>query len=312
MGVYFNLSTKNSFFKKNITLDKLFKFEIVPDQEIEKVHLVDIERALKEKSQKLYKLLPSFVINYLKKLIHQDDINEIISLHHDKKGLEFINAGLNHMDVRTQSKGLNNIPSKGGVTIVSNHPLGGLDGVAIIKEVGEIRSDLHIMVNDILMQIKNFEPIFIPVNKHGKNQRMNLNYIDSLYSSEKCIIVFPAGLVSRKQKKTIQDLDWKKSFVSQCIKHKRNVIPVFTKGLNSNKFYNIAYWRKKIGLKANIEMLLLADEMFKQKGNTINFVFGNIIPWETFNDSFSHIEWAQKVKNHVYDLKSDADVAFLK
>jgi putative hemolysin len=281
------------------------------DPNYEHLHLVDIEKALKEKNPKLYNLLPRFGINYLKKIVHQAEINEILIKHKDKSGLEFINHGLDEMAVKTQSIGLQNIPQTGGVIIVSNHPLGGLDGVAIIQEVGKVRSDIHIMVNDILMQIKNFNPIFIPINKHGKNSRENLSFIDSLYSSDKCIIIFPAGLVSRRQEnKIIKDLEWKKSFVSQCIKHKKNIIPAYAEGLNSKKFYNIAFWRKKLGIKANIEMLFLADEMFKQKGNTINFIFGNTIEWEAFNKSATPLQWAQQVKDHVYALKAQSDKKF--
>jgi putative hemolysin len=273
--------------------------------------LVDIENTLKEKSPNLHNLLPRFAINYLKKLIHQEEINQILSKLDEKNGFEFIDLGLEEMNVKTKSSGLENIPNTGGVIIVSNHPLGGLDGVAIIKEVGRIRKDVHILVNDILMQIKNFQPIFIPINKHGKNSRDNLSYIDSLYASDKCIIIFPAGLVSRRQENNIiKDLEWKKSFISQSIKHKKNIIPVFTEGLNSKKFYTIAYWRKRMGIKANIEMLFLADEMFNQKGNTISFIFGKQISWEIFNNSISKLMWAQKVKAHVYDLKSQNNKDF--
>ena len=209
------------------------------------------------------------------------------------------------MGVKTTSTGLENIPTQETVIIVSNHPLGGLDGVAILQEIGKVRKDIRIMVNDILMQIKNFEPLFVPVNKHGSNSRENLTFTESLYASDKCIILFPAGLVSRKQGKEIKDLEWKKSFITQSIKHKKNIIPVFTEGQNSKKFYRIAYWRKKLGIKINIEMLYLADEMFKQKGKTIHFNIGEAISWKTFNQSNSQKEWAQKVKNHVYALKSN-------
>ena len=281
------------------------------DPNYDNLHLVDIEKALKEKNPKLYNLLPQFGINYLKNIVHQTEINEILIKHRDKSGLEFINHGLQEMEVTTHSTGLDNIPEKGGVVIVSNHPLGGLDGVAIIQEVGKVREDIHIMVNDILMQIKNFHPIFVPINKHGSNSRENLSYIESLYASDKCIILFPAGLVSRRQEnKIIRDLEWKKSFVSQCVKHKKNIIPAYAEGLNSNKFYNVAYWRKKLGIKANLEMLFLADEMFKQKGNTINFIFGKAIGWESFNKSATPLQWAQQVKNHVYDLKDQGNKEF--
>ena len=271
----------------------------------EKSKTVDVEKALKDKSPKLYSFIPSFLIEYLKKIIHQKEINDILEKFKNEKGLQFIQSGLDEMGVKTTSTGLENIPNQETVIIVSNHPLGGLDGVAILKEIGKKRKDIRIMVNDILMQIKNFEPMFVPVNKHGSNSRENLTFIESLYASNKCVILFPAGLVSRKQGKEIKDLEWKKSFISQSIKHKKNIIPVFTEGKNSKKFYRIAYWRKKLGIKINIEMLFLADEMFKQKGNTIQFKIGKAISWKIFNQSNSHKEWAQKVKNHVYALKDN-------
>jgi putative hemolysin len=270
----------------------------------DKSNLIDIEKAFNVKNPSLYKIIPAFIFKKLKKLIHQDELNEIINTYSDKTGLDFSKKGLDHMGVKTKSIGEHNIPKSGGIIIVANHPLGGLDGVAIINEVGKVRSDVHILVNDILLQIKNFKPIFVPINKHGKNSRTNLSYIDNLYASNKCIILFPAGMVSRRQQhKKIEDLEWKKSFITKSIKHKRDVIPAYVNGENSKRFYNIAYWRKKIGIKANIEMLFLADEMFKQKGNTIIFKFGTPIPWHTFNKKIDNLKWAQKVKKFVYTLK---------
>jgi len=238
----------------------------------DKSNLIDIEKAFNVKNPSLYKIIPAFIFKKLKKLIHQDELNEIINTYSDKTGLDFSKKGLDHMGVKTKSVGEQNIPKSGGIIIVANHPLGGLDGVAIINEVGKVRNDVHILVNDILLQIKNFKPIFIPINKHGKNSRTNLSFIDTLYASNKCIILFPAGMVSRRQKnKKIEDLEWKKSFISKSIKHKRDVF--------------------------------LADEMFKQKGNTIIFKFGKPIPWSTFNKKIDNLKWAQKVKKFVYSLK---------
>ena len=293
------------------TLDSLNTILKVLTENEKIVDLIDVEKAFKEKSPRLYRILPRFFINYLKKLVHQNDLNHILRLHHDKTGLNFIKHSLAEMKIKTNSQGLENIPEKGGVIVVSNHPLGGIDGAAIINEVGKARQDLHILVNDLIMQIKHFKPILIPVNKHGKTSRTNLSFIDTLYASEKCIMLFPAGLVSRRQKnKIIEDLEWQKSFIAKSIKHQTNIIPVFIDGHNSKKFYNLAYWRKKLGIKANIEMLFLADEMFKQKGNTINFTFGKSISWKLFNKEHTNLEWAQKVKKHVYALKSNKHKSF--
>ena len=154
------------------------------------VNLIDIEKAFIDKNPTLYKFLPKFILNRLKRLIHQDEINEIILANSGKKGIEFSTDSLNQMGVKTCSLGSENIPKKGGVIVAANHPLGGLDGVAIIKEVGKIRQDIHVLVNDILLQIKNFEPIFVPINKIGKNPRLYLKHVDDLYASNKCIILF--------------------------------------------------------------------------------------------------------------------------
>jgi len=271
---------------------------------------IDVDKAFKEKSPRLYKFIPRFIINFIKRLIHQDDLNKVIISAGNKTGFEFISHSLNKMQIKTTSVGLDNIPAKGGVIIVANHPLGGIDGVAFINEIGKRRKDCHILVNDILMQIKQFNPIFVPVNKHGRNSKVNIAYIDSLYALDKCIVIFPAGLVSRKQGKEIIDLEWKKSFISKAIQYKRNIIPVYISGKNSKRFYNIAYLRKIFRIKVNIEMLFLADEMVKQKGNTIKFTFGKNIYWESLDKTYSKLQWAQKIKNYIYELKNNKDLDF--
>ena len=270
----------------------------------------NVAEVLKEKSPRIYQFTPSILLKKLTELVHEEEINEILKKLEGTKGLDFINKGLQLINVSSISYGFENIPKSKGIVIVANHPLGGLDGVAIIKEVGKIRQDIHVLVNDILLQIKNFEPIFVPINKIGKNPRLYLKHVDDLYASNKCIILFPAGMVSRRQEqKKISDLQWQKSFITKAIKHKRNIVPVFISGKNTKRFYNIAYWRKKIGIKSNIEMLFLADEMFKQKGNTIMFKFGKAIPWKTFTNS-NNLIWAQKIKKHVYLLEKDHTVLF--
>ncbi len=280
-------------------------------QKEDKELTIDLDKVFKEKSPRLYKFIPRFIIEFIKRLVHQDDLNDVVITAEDKTGFDFISHSLNKMQINTSSVGLENIPSIGGAIIVANHPLGGIDGVAFINEIGKRRKDCHILVNDILMQIKQFDPIFVPVNKHGRNSRDNIAYIDSLYASDKCIVVFPAGLVSRKQGKEIFDLEWKKSFISKALQYKRNIIPVHISGKNSKRFYNIAYIRKMFRIKANIEMLFLADEMFRQKGNTIKFTFGKEILWESLDKQHSKLQWAQKIKTYIYKLKNNKDIEFV-
>lgn len=266
---------------------------------------VDIEKVIKEKSPKLHKFTPSFIIKKLKKLLHEKEINQILKKLENKEGMEFIKGGLSELNVKSNSTGFEKIPKNQGVVIVANHPLGGLDGVTLINELGKYRNDIQFLVNDILTQIKPFQSYFVPINKHGANSRVNLNQIDKLYQSEKCIVIFPAGLVSRKQNNIIKDLEWKKSFITKAKKYNRPIYPLFVSGENSKRFYNISYWRKKIGIKFNIEMLFLADEMFKQKGNTIHFTIGKAIYPDQLSSNKTNHDWAQIIKEHVYNIKNN-------
>lgn len=266
---------------------------------------IDIEEVIKEKSPKLFKFLPSIIIKKLKHLIHEEEINKILRKLQNKKGMDFIRGGLSELNVKSTSIGFECLPKDQGIVIVANHPLGGLDGVALINELGKFRPDIKFLVNDILTEIKPFQSFFVPINKHGANSRKNLNKIDELYQSKKCIVIFPAGLVSRKQNKIIKDLEWKKSFITKAKKYNRPIYPVHVSGENSSIFYNTSYWRKKIGLKLNLEMFLLVDEMFKQKGNTIKFTLGKPIMPEQLNKSKSNHQWAQIIKELVYKIKNN-------
>jgi len=182
--------------------------------------------------------------------------------------------------------------------------LGGLDGLVFIYELSKHFPDIKFPVNDILTSIKNLSGIFLPVNKHGNQAKEAARLIEEAYSSDCQILYFPAGLCSRKKRGIIKDLTWHKSFISKSIQHKRDIVPAFFSGRNSDFFYNLANFRKLIGIKANIEMLYLADEMFKQKDKEISLVFGSPIPWETFDKSRSAPEWAEWVKSKTYDLES--------
>jgi len=271
---------------------------------------IDVGKVLKDKNPRLYRFAPKFFIKKLKSLVHEEEINEILSKLENKEGLEFIKDALALLNINSQSSGFEKIPKKEGIIIVANHPLGGLDGVALIKEIGKHRTDIQFLVNDILTKIDAFKTLFVPVNKHGVNSRENLNRIDELYQSDKCIVLFPAGMVSRKEKKIIKDLDWKKSFITKVKKHNKPIYPIFISGKNSKRFYRTANIRKNIGLKTNLEMMLLADEMFKQSGSTITFTMGNPIQPNTFTKDKTNHEWAQLIKKHVYQLEINPNFEF--
>jgi putative hemolysin len=271
---------------------------------------IDVEKVISEKNPALIKFLPRFIINYIKKKLHEDFINQGIENNQESFEHDFNEATLNYMGANVTWSGLENIPKHGGVIIVANHPLGGLDGLALIKAVSNVRLDTRFLVNDILLKLTNFKRLFVGVNKVGKTAAEALKVIDSTYASDHVVLVFPAGLVSRKQNGVVKDLEWKKSFVSQAIKNKRKVVPVFIEGKNSNFFYNFSLWRKRLGIKANVEMFFLADEMVKQKSKTIHVHFGKAISYEVFNKQFSHIEWAQLVKEYVYFMDGENKKSF--
>lgn len=267
-----------------------------------KTNLIDIEKVFYNKNPGLFKVLPYFIIRYLKNIIHQDELNEFLKDYGHLTGLDFISKGLEYMEIDYEVKGLGNLPGKGRFLFASNHPLGGLDGLIFIHEVGKIWPNLKFPVNDILLNIKNLDPIFLPINKHGKQDKQAVKQIEESYASDDQILYFPAGLCSRKKKGKIEDLEWKKHFITKAVKHKRDVVPVHFTGRNSNFFYNLANLRVMTGIKSNIEMLYLANEMFKQKDKKITVTFGKPISYKKFDKSLSPKEWALKVKKMVYSM----------
>lgn len=265
--------------------------------------LIDIDKVLRSRAGGAYHFIPGPLIRYLKRIVHQDEINQALEDYRHFTGLEFIERVLMErfeLDIEVVNE--ENIPSSGRYILASNHPLGGLDGMALMHVVGKKRSDMRFLANDILLELHNLKELFVPVNKHGKNTAGFVRALESCFSSDELILIFPAGLVSRRQKGEIRDLEWKKTFISKAVQHKRDIIPVYIDGKNSNFFYNLALWRKRLGIKFNVEMLYLPDEMFRQQNKKLRIIFGNPVPYSTFTKEYSHYQWAQKMKDHVYGL----------
>ncbi len=263
---------------------------------------IDVERIIASKSKRALKYTPKFIISYLKKIVHQDYVNNFLRIHQDKIGLDFVKAVLDEFHVKLKVDGLEFIDLTKKYIISANHPIGSLDGLALMDVVGKIRKDIIFPVNDLLMNLPNLKPLFIPVNKHGSNIE-NARIIDEAFSSNVLMLYFPAGLVSRKKKGIVEDLEWKKTFIRKSRDYFRDVIPVYIEGENSDFFYQLANWRQRLGIKINIEMLYLADEMFKQDGNEIKIKFGRPISYQTFDRTKKDIEWADMVKQQVYAMR---------
>ncbi|WP_430810391.1 MULTISPECIES: 1-acyl-sn-glycerol-3-phosphate acyltransferase [unclassified Carboxylicivirga] len=264
---------------------------------------IDIDKVFHDKNPQLKRFIPRFLINYLKRITHQEEINTFIADHKDIYGIAYAEAIIANFKSRYEIKGEENIPKEGRFVFVANHPLGGMDGMVFVAAVGRYFNKLKFPVNDILMNITNLKEIFLPINKHGGHSREAARAIDDAYASDSQILMFPAGLVSRKRKDgSIKDLEWKPNFIKKARTHKRDIIPVHISGRNTNRFYNLANWRKKLGIKANIEMLYLVDELYLQRHKTITITFGKPIKISDVEELKTGKAWAQKIKDEVYAL----------
>jgi len=270
---------------------------------------VDIRKIIGSKNPKLLKRLPSFLLNWLERFIHQDLINETLEAGKEKEGIEFIDVIFNKFDINVNSINLENIPQSGGCIIAANHPLGGLDGLALMYAVSKVRKDFLFLANDILLNIKPLESCFLPVNRVGITDRKSLQLISDAYSSGKCILIFPSGFVSRKIKGKIQDLPWQKSLITKARTHNLPIVPTFIDGQNSKRFYRIARLREIFKIKVNFEMMTLPDEMFKQQGNTITITFSPAVESTHFSKG-NAVKIAQTFKDFIYSLKKDKSARY--
>ncbi len=269
-------------------------------------YLIDIEKVLQDKLPKYYRYIPKFVISYLRKIIHQEELNEFLMESKGKEGMDFLEASMGFMNIKLNVRGEENIPQDDKLyTFVSNHPLGGQDGVALGYILGQkYNGNIKYLVNDILMNIKGLSPLFIPVNTVGSQSKQLAEQIREGFASKNQLIMFPAGLCSRRIKGKVQDLEWKKTFVVKSIESQRDVVPIHFEGQNSNFFYNLANFCGSLGIKVNIAMLYLVDEMFKSRNKTFTVTFGKPIPWQTFTNDKTPMQWAQEVRKEVYKLKN--------
>lgn len=265
---------------------------------------IDVKQVLKQKAPSLAEKVPGFIINYLIHTIHQEELNDILIRYQDKEGVGFMQELISYFDLTLKLTGEENIPNEGRQIFVSNHPLGGLDGICLTAVIGRhYEGRIRCLVNDLLLNLPNLKSIFVPINKHGAQSRDNARLIDEAYASDNQIVTFPAGLCSRRISGKIQDVEWKKSFIQKAVEYKRDVVPVYFEGRNSDFFYRLANLRKMLGIKMNYEMIYLPDEMFRAKHKTFGISFGKPVPWQTFDGSKKPAEWAEWMKERVYNLK---------
>jgi putative hemolysin len=263
---------------------------------------VDVRKVFHEKNPRMAKLLPGFVYRYIERIVHQDFINDLLSRNRGKYGLDFVHAIFEEFNTSVIVKGEENIPREGRYIFASNHPLGGFDGVILIDTVSRYLGEAKFLVNDILMNLRPMDDIFIPINKHGSQSKESALLLDDVYRSNIQILTCPSGMVSRKIKGVIQDLQWKKNFIAKAIQYQRDIVPVHCSGKNSNFFYNLANIRTFLRIKWNLEMFFLMDESMKHRNSEITISFGPPVKWTSLDTSKNHQQWADLIREKVYSL----------
>lgn len=248
--------------------------------------------------------IPKFAMRFLKKIVHQDEINELFALNPGKKNMDFIDGCMDYFNVSCDVVGLENLPKNGKTLIfTSNHPLGALEAIVMAYVLGhQYDGKIKFYANEFLTLIDPLKEMFLPIYKYGAQGRENIQVIQDFYNSENHLITFPAGATSRKYGDEIIDLEWHKNFVKTSEQYERDVVPLYFKARNSKFFYRLEKFREIIRSKVNFEMILLSDELFKQKGNKFTLYIGQPIPWQTFDKSKTKKEWAAWVKDIVYRL----------
>ena len=273
-------------------------------EEIEKT--IDIDKILRDKMGAKAKFVPSFAVNWLKRILHEDEVNQFLWESRGLTGTEWLTECVRYLDMTLQIEGLENLPEKDDgklYTFVSNHPLGGQDGVALGSIIGKhYDGKFRYLVNDLLLNLPGLKSVSIGINKTGKQSRDFPRMVEAGFQSDNHILMFPAGLNSRKINGKIHDLEWKKTFIAKSVEYQRDVVPIFFGGRNSDRFYRIARFSDKYVKKVNIAMLFLVDEMYRNVGKTFRVVIGKPIPWQTFDKSRTSMEWAKYVEDMVYEL----------
>ena len=269
-------------------------------------HTIDIDKILRSKMGSKARFVPGFAVSWLKRIIHQDQVNAFIWENRDKSGVEWLEATVRYLKMDIEIVGMENLPDKNDgrlYTFVSNHPLGGQDGVALGSIIGRhYDGRFRYLVNDLLMNLPGLAPVCIGINKTGRNSRDFPRMVEAGFKSDNHMLMFPAGLNSRKQPDgTIRDIAWKKTFITKSVECRRDVVPIHFSGRNSERFYRIAKFSDR-SLPFNLAMIFLVDEMYRNVGKHFRIDIGKPIPWQTFDKSRTPAQWAQYVEDIVYGL----------
>ena len=264
-------------------------------------YLVDIEKIL---GPKLRKKLPRFAINFLKRRLHQDQVNEAIMGANPYHGAGFFDEALKYLNITYRTRGEEKLDKDKKYIFVCNHPLGGPEALIIGSVFHRLYGEgFQVPVTPIMANLKPLAEFFTPVNNLSSKQSRDLGErIAKMFNSDQQVVVFPAGLCARKIKGKITEMPWKKMFVTQARRYERDVVPVHMSGHNSNWYFFLCKLSKFLRLKINIGMLYLVDELFKQRGNEFVITFGEPVPYTTFDKSKTDLQWAAEMQERVKAL----------
>lgn len=265
--------------------------------------IIDVKKQIKKSNNKLLNSLPEFVLNIITRIVKEKEINYILNKYEDFHGVDFLPKVLEELNISIEVDGFENLPENTKCFFFANHPFGFVDGLVLTSLVVKKYGTFKAIGNENFMLIPNLKNVIAAVNVFGKNPKDYLLELENVYKSDTPITHFPAGRVSRLQNGKVLDGVWQKSFIKKSIQHQRDIVPFYFHGKNSNLFYAIFFIRKIFFIKANIELMLLPHEIFNKRNKTIKVTIGKPISYKTFNDSYSHHEWAQKVKKMVYELR---------
>ena len=267
-------------------------------------YLLNVEEVL---GPKLLKKLPRFAVNFFKRRIHQDEINDCIMKAEHYCGAGFFDEALKYVGITYRMRGIENLDMSKKYVFACNHPLGGPEALIIGSLFRQIYGDgFKVPSNQLLMNMKPLKEFFVPVNVISSRQSRDLGVkIAEMFSSDMQVLVFPAGLCARKIKGKVTEMPWKKMFVTQSRKYEKDIVPLHISGFNSKRFFFFSWLSRILKLKFNLGMIFLVDELFNKKGQEFVITIGKPISYTTLDKSKTDLEWAAEIKNKVEELSKD-------
>ena len=267
------------------------------------MQIIDVGELIKAKSGKK----PSRIFVYLlRKFLCVDRINSIIEKYAGKQGVDFAESVLQELHIETSFIGLDRLPTNERFVFVSNHPLGALEALTIGKYLSFLYPNrIKFITNELLSYIPPLRDIFVSVAVgKGRQDKNKVLGIDKLFLSENQIVMFPSGVVSRLTDEGIQDPEWKKMFSKKARQYSRRVVLLRSSGRCSKFFLSLSNFRKRIGIKSNIEMLLFPREMFSMQGSKIDIEVLGVFDLNSAEFSgYSDSQIAQMLREKIYCKK---------